>query len=41
MTPVFHAFRIGKKHLLKNVVFFSLNYGNAANQNMFTDKVDT
>ena len=42
ITPVFHAFRIGKKHLVKKkqMRFFCLNYGNAANQNMFAYKVD-
>ena len=41
---MFHAFLIGEKHLVKketNAFFFRLNYGSAANQNMFADKVDT
>ena len=42
ITPVFHAFRIGKKASGKNETnVFRLNYDNAANQNMFAYKVDT
>ena len=39
VTPVFHAFRIGKMQLYRNT-FFRLNYGYAANQNMFVNKLD-
>ena len=44
ITSVFHAFRLGKMHLVKKkqmlLFLFRLNYGNAANQNMFSFKVD-
>ena len=40
ITPVFHAFRIGKKGNYAEIFFVRLNYGIAANQNMFVNKLD-
>ena len=42
ITYVFHAFRVGKMHiLLKANIDFRLNYGNAAKQSMFANKLGT